>query len=293
MERATSAPCKFGFSEFTTWPWPFVKDVAEYPKHGANYIEICEFKLAHNDYGQLKNLRHSGLTPSSVQMNVHSVFVDSMASKPEDPADRIADMKSAIADSAPYLPQGTPFIVITGIPPDGNFAKANDRTVEALKELGEYAAGRGMRIAFEPLSPVNIHTDTSIWYLDQGIDVVKRVNHPSVGICIDSWNVWQTANLDEVIRQCGDRIFLVQLSDWKTPRSTADRYSLGDGEIPLSDLMASIRKTGFDGPWVVEIFSSYHLPGSLWKENIGELLERNYRRFVDLFNAAGAAAIER
>ncbi len=230
MEQATNATCKFGFSEFTTWPWPFAKDIAEYPRHGANHIEICEFKLAHNDYSQLESLRQTGLTPSSVQMKVHSVFVDSMASKPQDPADRIADMKSAIAGSAPYLPQGTPFIVITGVPPDGDFAKANDRTIEALKELGEHAAGHGMRIAFEPLSPVNIHTDTSIWYLDQGIDLVERVNHPSVGICVDTWNVWQTADLDEVIRQCGDRIFLVQLSDWKTPRSTADRYSLGDGD---------------------------------------------------------------
>ena len=152
-----------------------------------------------------------------------------------------------------------------------------------------------MRIAFEPLSPVNIHTDTSIWYFDQGIDVVKRVNHPSVGICIDSWNVWQTANLDEVIRQCGDRIFLVQLSDWKTPRSTADRYSLGDGEIPLSDIMASIRKTGFDGPWVVEILSSYHLPGSLWKENIDERAGAQLpalRRFVQRRPARPRLSVE-
>ena len=31
---------KFGFSEFTTWPWSFGKDIAEYPKHGATHIEI-------------------------------------------------------------------------------------------------------------------------------------------------------------------------------------------------------------------------------------------------------------
>ena len=180
-----------------------------------------EFKLAHNDYHQLEKLHDRGLTPSSVQMKVHSVFVDSMANTPEDPADRISAMKDAITGSAPYLPEGTPFIIITGIPPNGNFCQANERTIEALKELGEHAARHGMRIAFEPLSPVNIHTDTSIWYLDQGIELVHRVNHPAVGICIDTWNVWQTPNLDDIIRQCGNRIFLVQLSDWKTPRSTA------------------------------------------------------------------------
>ena len=219
-------------------------------------------------------------------MKVHSVFVDSMANTPEDPADRISAMKDAITGSASYLPSGTPFIIITGIAPNSNFRHANERTIEALKELGEHAARHEMRIAFEPLSPVNIHTDTSLWYLDQGIELVDRVSHPAVGICIDTWNVWQTPKLDDVIRQCGNRIFLVQLSDWKTPRSTADRYSLGDGEIPLNRIVASIRETGFEGAWVVEILSSYHLPGSLWKENLDDLLERNYRRFTNLFEIA-------
>lgn len=287
-----TAQPKFGFSQFTTWPWPFSKDLARYGEHGAKYIEICEFKLAHNDYRQLAELQDHGLTPSSVQMNVHSVFVDSMAQTPEDPTDRIAAMKNAISRSAPYLPAGTPFVVITGIPPNGNFRQSNDRTVEALKELGEHAARYEMRIAFEPLNPVNIHTDTSIWYLDQGIELVDRVNAPAVGICIDSWNVWQTPALGAVIRQCGDRIFLVQLSDWKTPRSTADRYSLGDGDIPLTHIMASIRETGFDGAWVVEILSSYHLSGSLWKEDLDDLLERNYRRFIDLFERSIATTTD-
>ncbi len=280
------AGVRFGFSEFTTWPWSFAKDVAEYPKHGANCIEICEFKLARHDYRQLADLHGSGLTPSSVQMDVHSVFVDSMANQPKDPADRIDRMKDAIAGSAPYLTPGTPFVVITGAPPEGNFKKTNDRTIEALKELGEHAARYGMRIAFEPLSPVNIHTDTSIWYLDQGIEIVDRVAHPAVGICIDTWNVWQTPRLHEVIRQCGDRIFLVQLSDWKTPRSIADRYSLGDGEIPLGATIEAIAGTGYDGPWVVEILSSAHLPGSLWKSNLDDVLETNYRRFCELFAVA-------
>jgi sugar phosphate isomerase/epimerase len=281
----------FGFSEFTTWPWSFSTDVARYPEHGASCIEVCEFKLAHNEYHQLAELRERGLTPSSVQMKVHSVFIDSMANVPEDPDDRLAVMKRAITGSAPYLPSGTPFIVITGVPPRGNVREANDRTVEALKELGEHAARHEMRIAFEPLSPVNIHTDTSVWYLDQGIELVQRVNHPSVGICVDTWNVWQTPKLDEVIRQCGDRIFLVQLSDWKTPRSTADRYSLGDGDIPLSDIVTSIRETRFDGAWVVEILSSYHLAGSLWKGDLDDLLERNYRRFMKLFEEAAPRSV--
>lgn len=278
---------RFGYSEFTTWPWPFSKDLEKYKKHGAHVVEVCEFKLAHNDYAALAQLQEVGLGVSSVQMQTHSVFIDSMANKPEDPADRIDDMKKAIAASAPYLPAGTPFIVITGIPPEKNFRKAVERTVSALKELGDTAASYGMRIAFEPLSPVNIHTDTAVWYLDQGLDIVERANHPAVGLCLDTWNVWQTPSLEDVIAQSAGRLFVVQLSDWKTPRSTADRYNLGEGEIPLAKIFRAIRKTGFDGPWVIEILSSMHLEGSLWKSDLDDVLRKNREAFERLWRASG------
>lgn len=278
---------KFGYSEFTTWPWPFRTDLQKYAAHGASVVEVCEFKLAHNDYQQLSEIAKHGLTPASIQMKVHSVFVDSMANKPEEPADRLQAMKDGIAKSARFLPRGTPFIVITGVAPQGNFRMAFDRTVDALKELGDAAAEHGMTIAFEPLSPVNIHTDTSVWYLDQGLEVVERVNHPSVGVCIDTWNVWQTPDLDEVIRQCGKRILVIQLSDWQRPRSTADRFTLGTGEIPLAKMMRSIRQTGYDGPWVIEILSSMHLDGSLWKSDLDEVLRKNREAFEHLWSESG------
>ncbi len=84
-----------------------------------------------------------------------------------------------------------------------------------------------MRIAFEPLNPVLFNTDTALWGLDQALELVRRVDHPALGICLDTWNVFQTPDLHDVIRACGDRIFLVQVSDWHRPRSAADRVVPG------------------------------------------------------------------
>jgi len=269
-----------GFSEFTTWPWSFREDVEQYAAAGAACMEICLFKLPHHDYaGSLQYLPQRGLRAASVQMYVHSVFKDSMAARPEDPRDRLEEMKRALELTAPHVPKGTPFVVITGIAPDGNIEFAITKTVEALKELADVAAEHEMRLAFEPLSPVNLHTDTAVWGLDQGLEIVERVNHPAAGLCIDTWNVWQTPSLENVIAQCKDRIFLVQLSDWRTPRSTADRYSLGDGQIPLRDIVRAIRKTGYAGDYVVEILSSFHLQGSLWKTDLAALLRKNAETF--------------
>lgn len=277
-------PYRFGFSEFTTWPWSFKQDVEQYKKEGADCIEVCEFKFAHADYGDdLRYVDKHGLTVASVQAKVHSVFVDSMAPTPKDSRDRVSAIKDAIKMSAPHVPKGTPFIVITGKPPEGNVRKTVETTADALKELGDFAAKHDVKIAFEPLSPVNINTDTAVWYLDQGLDMVEKVNHPHVGICIDSWNVWQTPDLQDVIRQCGKRILVVQLSDWKTPRSTADRYILGQGEIPLSKMIRTIRATGYEGPWVVELLSSLHLDGSLWKSDMNEVLRKNHEAFDRLW----------
>lgn len=279
---------RFGFSEFTTWPWTFKDDVEHYKQQGADCIEVCEFKLSHNDYGeQLRYIDKHGLTVASVQAKVHSVFVDSMAPTPKDPDDRIDAIAKAIELSAPALPKGTPFIVITGAPPEGNMRKAVEKTIEALGKLGEVAAKHGMKIAFEPLNPINVNTDTAVWGLDHGLDLVEQVNHPAVGICIDSWNIFETPNLNEVIRRCGKRILVVQLSDWKMPRSTADRYTLGQGEIDLRSMMRAIRQTGFDGPWVVEILSSLHLDGSLWKSDMDEVLRKNHEAFDRLWQESG------
>ena len=287
-------PYSFGYSEFTTWPWTFREDLRKYAAHGADVIEVCEFKLPHEDYGEhLDLIPREGLQAASVQMQVHSVFEDSMASKPQEPADRIAAMKRSIALSAPHVPRDTPFIVITGIPPDGNIRQAVQTTVDALKDLGEYAAQNGVRIAFEPLSPVNLHTDTAVWGLDQGLEILERVAHPAVGLCLDTWNVWQTATLEDVIAQCAGRILFVQMSDWKTPRSTADRYSLGDGEIPLASMMRAIRKTGYTGSWIVEILSSFHLNGSLWKSDLDEVLRRNASAFEALWHQSDPVFTEK
>ncbi len=277
---------RFGFSEFTTWPWSFRRDVERFKANGADSIEICEFKLPHSDYGQYLEML-DGLTPASVQMNVHSVFVDSMANKPQDPDDRIAAMKDAIEMTAPYLPSGTPFIVITGVAPDGNVRKARNRVVEALKELGDFAAARNLKVAFEPLNPANVNTDTAVWSLEDGLELVDRTGHPNVGICIDTWNVWQSRDVEGLIAQCGPRILVVQLSDWKTPRSTADRYTLGDGEIPLAALIGAIRRTGYAGAWIVEILSSMHLDGSLWKGDLDALLAANRDAFARIWASSG------
>lgn len=277
----------FGISEFTTWPWSFERDAERYAAHGADAIEICEFKLNRNDYGpQLESLKRYDLAVSSVQSTVHSLFPDSLAASPSDPKDRMRHIKTAIDRIAPHIAPGVPFVVITGAPPNGNSRLVYEASLSAFADLADFAAERKMRIAFEPLNPVLYNTDTAVWGLDQALELVRRVDHPALGICLDTWNVFQTPALHDVIRDCADRIFLVQISDWHRPRSTADRASLGAGIIDNAGIIRTVRQTGYTGPYVLEIFSGESLLNSLWCADLDSVLDANTAAFSKIWAAS-------
>ncbi|HEX4012812.1 MAG TPA: sugar phosphate isomerase/epimerase family protein [Candidatus Cybelea sp.] len=277
MDRSVE---RFGVSEFTTWPWSFERDVERFSAHKFDAIEVCEFKLDRNDYApQLRSIAASGLTVSSVQSTVHSLFPDSLAPQPTAPEDRLRHIKDAIARIAPHVPQGTPFVVITGAAPGGNAAMVYDRCLKDLPDLADFAARYGVRVAYEPLNPILFNTDTALWGLDQALAMVRRIDHPALGICLDTWNIFQTPDLHDVIRSCKESILLVQVSDWHRPRSGADRICLGDGQIDTAAIVRSVRETGYTGTYVLEIFSAESLPDSIWRADLDAVVQKNAAAF--------------
>jgi sugar phosphate isomerase/epimerase len=281
------SPLPFGVSEFTTWPWSFERDLERYAAHDVAAIEVCAFKLDKNDYApQLQAIGAAGLTVSSVQSEVHSLFPDSLAGQPTAPDDRVRHIKTAIERIAPHVPEQTPFVIITGAAPGGNTARVYEKALEAFADLAGFAAKRKMRLAYEPLNPILFNTDTALWGLDQALELVRRVGHEALGVCVDTWNVFQTPDLHEVIRACGDRIFVVQVSDWHRPRSGADRVSLDDGEIDNAAIVRTIRETGYTGPYVLEIFSGESLPDSIWRSDLDAVLAKNLRAFEHIWQTS-------
>lgn len=275
---------KFGISQFTTWPWSFETDLAHYPQPGIEGIEICEFKLDRNDYEpQLKAVAACGLHVTSVQTSVHSVYPDSLAPQPTAPADRMRHIVRGMKRIAPHVPPGTPFVVITGAAPNGDTAQVLDVCQTSLYELAAYAEQCGMQVAFEPLNPVLFNTDTALWGLDDALDLVRRVDHAALGLCCDTWNIFQTPRLHDVIRASAGLIRVVQLSDWRRPRSGADRISLGKGSIPNAEIIRTLRTAGFDGPYVLEIFSAESLPDSIWRSDLEVVLRENAEAFAHLW----------
>ena len=267
-------PFRYGVSEFTTWPWGFDEDVDHYARLGVDAIEVCEFKLdERRGDEQMARVRERGLAISSVQPSVRTLFHSRMTPKPAALDERAAAFRRSIERLARYG-EGLPFVTNTGAPPKGNIREVMETAAKTYRELADFARDHNARVALEPLNASSMNEESAIWTLAQAMRIVAAVDRPNFGVCVDVWNLWQNADIAAGIRSCGDRVFVAQLSDWRTPRSFADRYSVGQGVIPLPPLLRAIHESGYRGPYVVEIFSQ-DVPDSLYDGDLDALVRDN------------------
>jgi 4-hydroxyphenylpyruvate dioxygenase len=139
-----------------------------------------------------------------------------------------------------------------------------DRAAADFHELGERAARRGMRVAFEALSwGRHIHDYRDAW------EVVRRADHPAVGLVLDSFHILaRRTDLSPIRAIPKDRIFLVQMAD--APKLDMDYLSWsrhyrcfpGQGDLPIDEFMLALHATGFDGLLSLEIFNDRFRAGS-------------------------------
>ncbi|WP_353475063.1 TIM barrel protein [Salipiger sp. H15] len=139
-----------------------------------------------------------------------------------------------------------------------------ERAAEDLRELGERAAARGLRVGYEALAWgrfVNDHRDA--W------EIVRRADHPNIGLIVDSFHTLSRGLDPNSIRQIpGDRIFFVQMAD--APKIDMDllywsrhfRNMPGEGDLPVTDFMRAVVAAGYTGPVSLEIFNDQFRGGS-------------------------------
>ena len=128
---------------------------------------------------------------------------------------------------------------------------------EQFHLLAERAGERGMRIAYEALA-----WGSRVKLFSQAWAVVERVDHPHLGLALDSFHT--LALRDDpapIARLPGDRIFYVQLADapWvNTDVLTHSRHYRcfpGQGELDLTGFMRAVLDAGYTGTISLEIFN--------------------------------------
>ena len=126
-----------------------------------------------------------------------------------------------------------------------------------LRELGDLAAAYDVRLAYEALA----------WgrYVDdyrRAWRIVERADHPSVGVCLDSFHILSRGHDPKEIEQIpGEKVFFLQLAD--APLLDMDvlswsrhhRLFPGEGGFDLAAFLAHVLRTGYDGPLSLEVFN--------------------------------------
>lgn len=123
---------------------------------------------------------------------------------------------------------------------------------EGLTIVRDGASADGTRVAFEFLGFADCPIDSPAL----AAEVVDAV--PGTDLVIDSCH-WHASGSQSLDGFPIDRLAMVHLNDAprKEPRAIedADRLLPGLGVIRLAQLVGSLRKVGYDGPWSVETFN--------------------------------------
>lgn len=144
-------------------------------------------------------------------------------------------------------------VVCSSLSPDA--VPDDDLAAEQLHALAGLAAEHRLRIAYEALAwGRHVSTAAHAWR------IVRRADHPALGLCLDSFHVLATSHdLSELRVIPGDKVFAVQLAD-APPRhmdlpqwSAHHRLFPGQGAFDLGTFTRTVLATGYRGPLSLEV----------------------------------------
>ena len=132
-----------------------------------------------------------------------------------------------------------------------------DRLADDFRLLGERAARRGLRVGYEALAwGRHVHDHRQAW------DIVRRVNHPAIGIVLDSFHsLARKIPIESIDDIAPEKIFLMQIAD--APEMPMDylywsrhfRCLPYQGDFPVAAYVAAAVRRGYKGPLSLEIFN--------------------------------------
>ena len=246
---------------------------------GFDGIEIAERDLAvqggtTDEIGRM--VRDHGLTIDLFRPSFE------FAGSPEDLGSRALDRVELRLDVMEAL--GADLMLI-----DSAAARQGSAGVEGLAEalalLGERAAARGLRVAYEARAWGQDGPDDR-----DGWEVVRRAGHPAVGLVLDSFHVTARGLSPETIRDIpADRIFHVQIADAPAVamdlafKSRRFRCLPGEGDLPLVSFVRAVASTGYGGTYSLDLVENRS------RGSLRQLALDGYRSLIALADAAKRA----
>jgi sugar phosphate isomerase/epimerase len=263
---------ELSISETTTFRWSFEEDIARYVTAGIPAIGIWRHKLS--DCGQAKAidlLSGGGLKVSYLYWAGGFTGSDGRSH-----CESIDDAAEAVRTAAAL---DCPTLVLYSGPRAGHTYNHARRLVRAaIKELVPLATELGVTLAFEPMHPGCAAEWTFLTSLDATLDLIGAAASPQVKMALDTYHLGQQGDLLSRIAEIVPHVALVQLGDARQPPDgEQNRCRLGEGVVPLAEIVAALKAAGYDGYYDVELLGE-----EVEADDYGALLEHAKEAYREL-----------
>ena len=155
------------------------------------------------------------------------------------------------------------------------------RLIEAFAALCGEAADHGTRIGFELMPFAMLDT------LQDSLAMVEGAGASNGGIVLDLWHIVKLKiPYEQVAHMPLQYLVGVEINDgtfeapWSLHEDTINHRRLcGEGEFDIRSFIESVRKTGYQGPWGIEVLSQ-----ELRTKPLDELTQRSFRTTASQFD---------
>ena len=249
-------------------------------------IDIAERKLSVDPKiarKQIEKVQAAGLVVTGFIPRVHALLPDSLNPQILDLKVREEAFRNSLSFVGSIWPNDPPVVLtITGSANNLDYKSAIVHIESVYSRLAEFAKKLSITIVFEPLNPIMMNTDTVICSWSNSVKLVSKIGADNFKLVFDTWHIWDEYDIYSQFINTLDLVGTVHVSDWLTPgpRSFADRGIPGEGEVDWVTLAKTLKTSNYQGPIVLEIFSSDEFPDSLWQRSPSEVIAIS-RKFLE------------
>jgi sugar phosphate isomerase/epimerase len=264
-------------NETTTYRWSFEEDVLAYSAAGIPAIGVWRHKLS--DFGHLK----AAELLEDHQMKVSHLFWAGgfTGSDGRSYRESLDDAAEALRTAAEIRAEN--LIVYSGARAGHTFNHARRLIKDALAELAPLAAELGVCLAVEPMHPGCAGQWTFLTSVDDVLTLLTSVASPQVKMVFDTYHLGQDPRIVGRIAELSPHLALVQLGDARQPPSgEQNRCRLGEGAVPLREIVAALADAGYNGYYDVELLGE-----EIEVSQYAALIEHAKRAFAELVDNVG------
>lgn len=154
-------------------------------------------------------------------------------------------------------------LVCPDAPPEGtDLDDAYDAMANVACTYADWAEDHGVRIAIEPLG-----RHPFVPGPNEAMEILDRADHDALGLMMDTFHYYKSGvSMDDIRRIPVEQLLIVHVNDCEDrPReelTDQHRLYMGEGVIPVREMLGIVKANGYDGPLSVEIFREAY-----WKQD--------------------------